>query len=95
VTVIDPRQLADTVLGLDRWFATMRVDQPTPGYGGPVVHWWNHCLIYQGAGPDWRYEGIVDGYLTLWHATGQPGWLEKAIRPARTCLTVSFPTGIS
>ena len=31
-----------TVLGLDRWFDAMRVDWPSPGYGGPVVHWWNH-----------------------------------------------------
>ncbi len=42
----------------------MRVDWPTPGYGGPVVHWWNHSLAYQGAGLDWRYEGIIDGYLS-------------------------------
>jgi hypothetical protein len=68
------------VLGLDRWFDAMRVTWPTPGYGGPVVHWWNHCLVYQGTGLDWRYEGIVDGYLTLWRRTGDQRWLVKAMR---------------
>jgi hypothetical protein len=68
------------VLGLDRWFETTRVEWPTPGYGGPVIHWWNHCLAYRGTGLDWRYEGIMDGYLTLWRRTGDRSWLAKAIR---------------
>jgi hypothetical protein len=75
---LDPAAIATVVNGLDRWFESMRVDWPIPGYGGPVVHWWNHCLTYQGAGLDWRYEGIIDGYLTLWKKTGNAVWLEKA-----------------
>lgn len=77
---IDPQSIATVVSGLDRWFDSMRVDWPTPGYGGPVVHWWNHCLAYTGAGLDWRYEGIIDGYLTLWARTGNDQWLQKAHR---------------
>ena len=40
----------NAITGLDAWFDSMRVEWPTPGYGGPVVHWWNHSLAYQGAG---------------------------------------------
>jgi hypothetical protein len=80
VSRIDEGEVARVVLGLDRWFDAMRVTWPTPGYGGPVVHWWNHCLVYRGAGLDWRYEGIVDGYLTLWRRTGDRRWLAKATR---------------
>jgi hypothetical protein len=80
VSRIDEGAVARVVLGLDRWFDAMRVTWPTPGYGGPVVHWWNHCLVYRGAGLDWRYEGIVDGYLTLWRRTGDRRWLTKATR---------------
>jgi hypothetical protein len=76
----DGATIARVVLGLDRWFDAMRVSWPTPGYGGPVVHWWNHSLVYCGAGLDWRYEGIIDGYLTLWRATGDRRWLAKATR---------------
>ena len=74
------------IAGLDQWFDTMRVDWPVHGYGGPVVHWWNHCLAYRGSGLDWRYEGIVDGYLMIWRATGECSWLDKAVRAGRDLL---------
>jgi hypothetical protein len=66
--------------GLDRWLDGMRVDWPTPGYGGPVVHWWRHQLVYRGTGLDWRYEGIIAGYLALWRASGNFTFREKAAR---------------
>jgi hypothetical protein len=81
-----PRQIAEVVVGLDRWFDVQRTDWPVAGYGGPVVHWWNHQLAYQGTGLDWRYEGIIAGYLTLWERTGERGWLSKAIRAGQDLL---------
>jgi len=48
------------------------------GYAGPVVHWWRDCLLFCGPAHDWRYEGIIAGYLTLFERTGQSCWLEKA-----------------
>jgi hypothetical protein len=70
--VID-RSVAD----MDAWLETMR----TPaGYGGPVAHWWQDCLHFTGAGLDWRYEGIISGYLNLYKRTGQIVWLDKAKR---------------
>jgi hypothetical protein len=80
MNALHPGSIVHVIDGLDRWFDTMRVDWPVPGYGGPVVHWWNHSLAYRGAGLDWRYEGIIDGYLTRWQATGERVWLDKAMR---------------
>ncbi len=85
--------LTNVIAGLDRWFDAMRVDWPTPGYGGPVIHWWNHSLAYRGAGLDWRYEGVIDGYLTLWKSTGEQVWLDKAIRAGNDLVTGQLATG--
>ncbi len=65
------------VSNLDAWLETMRCPG---GYGGPVAHWWQQSLVYTGAGLDWRYEGIVAGYLELWEHTGDQRWLAKARR---------------
>lgn len=65
------------VAGLDAWLETMR---GPGGYGGPVAHWWQQSLVYTGPGLDWRYEGIIAGYLNLWRRTGDERWLAKACR---------------
>lgn len=62
---------------LDAWLETMR---GPGGYGGPVAHWWQQSMLYTGAGLDWRYEGIIAGYLELWERTGEERWLAKAHR---------------
>ncbi len=67
----------DAVAALDAWFEHMR---GPGGYGGPVAHWWQQSLLYTGAGLDWRYEGLMMGYLTLWERTGNARWLAKARR---------------
>lgn len=69
--------IAAAVAGLDAWLETLRAPG---GYGGPVVHWWQQCFVYTGAGLDWRYEGIIAGYLHLWERTGDERWLKKARR---------------
>lgn len=72
-------QRAAAVVRLESWFETMRCAMP-PGYGGPVAHWWQNCLQFTGAGLDWRYEGILYGYLSLYAATQDRRWLDKAKR---------------
>lgn len=68
-------EIDHAVAHLDAWFETMRGPD---GYGGPVAHWWQQCLLYTGAGLDWRYEGIITGYLQLWAQTRDERWLVKA-----------------
>ncbi|MGE3269821.1 MAG: pectate lyase [Chloroflexota bacterium] len=65
------------VARLDAWLDTMRGPD---GYTGPVSHWWQNCLFYTGPGLDWRYEGVMHGYLTLFERTGEAVWLAKARR---------------
>ncbi|NWJ45684.1 MAG: hypothetical protein HXX08_07375 [Chloroflexi bacterium] len=73
----------DALARLEAWLETMRCPG---GYGGPVAHWWQQSLLYTGPGLDWRYEGIILGYLLLWKNTGQAQWLEKACRAGNDLL---------
>ena len=68
-------QIHNTVLDLDAWLDGMHLPD---GYGGPALNWAEDSLDYTGPGLDWRYEGIMIGYLNLWHATSNPEWLAKA-----------------
>lgn len=83
-------RVEDAVAALDAWLDTMR---GPGGYGGPVAHWWQQCLLYTGTGRDWRYEGIVAGYLTLWGHAGDPSWLAKARRAGDDLLAGQLPDG--
>ena len=78
------------VQGLDAWFDAARLPD---GYGGPAVHWLSENTSFTGAGLDWRYEGIIIGYLNLWAATRKPIWLEKATRAGEDLVRGQLPTG--
>jgi hypothetical protein len=71
--------LAQRVANLEAWLETMR--QPG-GYGGPVAHWWQNRYRYAGPGLDWRYEGILIGYKTLFEKTQNPLWRIRLNRAA-------------
>lgn len=75
---------------LDAWFETMR---SSTGYTGPVVHWWQNCLVYTGVGLDWRYEGVIAAYLTLYEKTHAARWLEKARRAGDDLVNGQLETG--
>lgn len=79
-----------TVARLDRWLDTMR---GSDGYTGPVAHWWQNCLQFAGAGLDWRYEGIIIGYLEILRRTGEEIWLDKARRAGDDLLRGQLETG--
>ncbi|MCL4545701.1 MAG: hypothetical protein M1118_14080 [Chloroflexi bacterium] len=72
------------------WLETMR---GTQGYGGPVAHWWGQCLRFTGAGIDWRYEGIILGYLRLWERSRQSHWLDLACVAADDIVASQLPSG--
>lgn len=74
-----PTLIDTAIAACDAWLDTIRGPS---GYGGPVAHWWQQSLVYTGAGLDWRYEGIVVGYVQLWQRTGDERWLAKARRAA-------------
>lgn len=78
------------ISSLNAWFDTMRCRE---GYGGPVAHWWHNGLQYTGAGLDWRYEGIILGYLTLYEKTMNQRWLEKALRAGNDLIAGQGETG--
>ncbi|MBC7227272.1 MAG: hypothetical protein H5T61_08570 [Thermoflexales bacterium] len=82
--------MAFAALRLEAWLETMR---GPGGYGGPVVHWWRDNLLYTGPGLDWRYEGIILGYLKLFRNTGDDRWLDKARRAGIDLLQGQLPSG--
>jgi hypothetical protein len=75
---------------LDGWLDSMRAPD---GYAGPVSHWWDSCLVYTGAMFDWRYEGIVCGYLNLYRTTRDKHWRDKARRAADDLMAGQLPDG--
>lgn len=83
-------QIAQLVANLDHWLDTMRGPD---GYCGPVAHWWQNCLHYTGAGLDWRYEGIIVGYLTLYQRCGDAHWLKKARTAGDDLIRGQLPGG--
>lgn len=84
------QEISAAVIGLDAWFDRMR--QPG-GYGGPVIHWWRDCLEYTGPGLDWRYEGVIIGYLNLWSASRDRIWLDKACQAGDDLIAGQLPSG--
>ncbi len=78
------------VARLDAWLDTMR---GPGGYCGPVAHWWQQSLMYTGVGLDWRYEGIILGYLLLWERSGDERWLVKARRAGDDLVTGQLGNG--
>ena len=75
---------------IDAWLDTMRGPE---GYGGPAVHWWQDCLDFSGPGMDWRYEGIISGYLNLYKDSGNPFWVHKAKRAGDDLVRAQLPSG--
>jgi hypothetical protein len=90
IEVADIEVVTEAVAGLDAWLDSMR--QPG-GYSGPVAHWWGDCLDYTGPGLDWRYEGILIGYLNLWKKTSNTIWLQKAKRAGDDLVAGQLPSG--
>lgn len=82
--------ITNAIVMLDGWFETMRGPL---GYGGPVTHWWESNLLYCGPKFDWRYEGVIIGYLNLFDRTSDLFWLGRAIRAADDVCRAQMPSG--
>lgn len=82
--------VANALSRLDAWFQTMRSDE---GFTGPITHWWESCWLYSGAMLDWRYEGLLCGYVTLYETTNNPLWLARALQAGDDLLRGQLPDG--
>jgi hypothetical protein len=87
---IRTHQIATAVLKLDAWLQTMC---SAAGFTGPIAHWWESCLIYCGPMIDWRYEGIIPAYVTLFESTGGRLWLQRAKQAAEYAVLGQLPSG--
>ena len=82
--------VADAIGRSDAWFESMKASR---GYTGPIPHWWESCLLYCGPMVDWRYEGILAGYVALWGSTGDARWLDRARAAADCVVGAQLPSG--
>ena len=87
---LDTKAVSKSVVLLDAWLQSMR---SVAGYTGPVSHWWESCLLYSGAKIDWRYEGIICGYVNLFQKTHDPRWLERAVTAGDDICASQLPSG--
>jgi hypothetical protein len=83
-------RVAQSLANMDSWFETMR---QAGGYAGPVSHIWRPNFFYCGPMLDWRYEGIVLGYINLYKKTGQQVWLDRAKRAGSDLVNGQYPCG--
>jgi hypothetical protein len=63
------------------------------GFAGPIVHWWRDALLDCRPGFDWRYEGIIDGYLALERREPAGPWLARAIQAGDDLIGAQRPDG--
>ena len=82
--------VADAIGRADTWLESMKAPA---GYTGPIPHWWESCLLYCGPMIDWRYEGILAGYVALWQSTKDETWLDRARDAADGVLRAQLPSG--
>ena len=75
---------------LFQWFQTVH---GPGGFGGPISHWWESSMLYCGPMADWRYEGILCGYVSLYRSTHDARWLDRAIIAAEDVLSAQLISG--
>ena len=91
VPLSDHQRAVNTAIGrLDAWLDTMRGAR---GYGGPIADWWRQGFTWTGTALDWRYQGVIAGYIELWRRTGNGHWLAKAQWAGDDLLAGQLPSG--
>lgn len=84
------REIEEPLGRLLGWLETMK--QPG-GYAGPVAHYWRDSFRYIGPGLDWRYEGLITGFLTLHEKTGDLRFLDLAVEAGNHLVRGQFSNG--
>lgn len=72
------------------WLDTMRTGT---GHGGPVVGLRGVSMACCMAGFDWRWEGLLDGWIELHRRTGEPVWLDRMDEALRTIASAQLANG--
>ena len=83
-------EISDVVSRNISWLSTMK---QKGGYCGPVVHYWHDCLNYIGPGLDWRYEGLIIGFLNLYERTKSECFLDMAVEAGDHLLSGQLRSG--
>ncbi len=82
---------AGSALGrLEAWLATMRGEG---GYYGPVVGLRGVAMAWCGPGHDWRWEGLLDGWIALHRRTGSAVYLDRMAQALGDLRDVQLPNG--
>lgn len=90
---ISPVTEQEAALALGRliaWFDTMRTGA---GHGGPVVGLRGVSMACCMAGFDWRWEGLLDGWIELHRRTGEPVWLDRMDEALRAIASAGLANG--
>gem|GEM_PF-762079 len=82
------KTIEEAIGGNISWLQTMKQKN---GYAGPVVHYWRDCLRYIGPGLDWRYEGLIQAYITLFEKTKSNFFLDLAIEAGNHLVKNQLP----
>lgn len=84
-------RIATAAAGLESWLESIRTEQ---GYGGAAIGFREACVAYCGPGYDWRYEGLLDGFREMHHATGDPFCLDAIERDLRQIQSAQLLNGV-
>lgn len=71
------QRIARAAAGLESWFETVHGED---GYRGPSIGLRDTGIAFCGAGYDWRYEGLLDGFCQMYWATRDTAYLDAAER---------------
>jgi hypothetical protein len=87
----DRQRAAAVVAGLEAWFESIRSGD---GFGGPVVGLQRDSVRFCGAGFDWRWEGLLDGWGTRLRQTGDLAYAARLEAGLCAIRAAQLPDGV-
>jgi hypothetical protein len=67
-------QINSALSALEEWITSIHSQE---GYHGPAIGFKGHSIGFCGAGFDWRYEGLIDGWIALHQQTHRDEYLDR------------------
>ena len=81
---------APALAALAAWQETLRGEG---GYHGPVVGPRGECMTWCGPSHDWRWEGLLDGWVAQHRRTADPAVLDLIARACRDLQSAQLADG--